>query len=189
MAGHPFLGDIASWAFALGADEVSTDGQSGKRALVLPGGTIQFYDSRTGGTQYEDLTDLLGNTISSVSADEYGEYPQIIGPDRDPEVWVMWADGNGGAGPRRLIYATDAGDVINGLRQSLSDLIASNNALNAQVQSSLGVISYDGDASSWPTRPAGDPRLFAWLGPSAPPAGDPYMLDGEVWINTEPELA
>ena len=31
-------------------------------------------------------------------------------PDTDPETWYMWADGSGGAGPRRVVTATDMGD-------------------------------------------------------------------------------
>ena len=41
MARHWFLGDMAAWAMALGADETSVDSQPGKRALMIPAPRLQ----------------------------------------------------------------------------------------------------------------------------------------------------
>ena len=60
MARRRFLGDMAAWAMALGADETSVDSQSGQRALIIPSASITFWDSASGGTQYTDLLDSIG---------------------------------------------------------------------------------------------------------------------------------
>jgi hypothetical protein len=186
MGRHLFLAGMADWATDLGADETSVNSQAGIRALFIPDATITFYDAQTGGTPITDLLDALDTPITSVAADDSGEFPQIQGPDTDPETWSMWADGNGGAGPRRLVVATDIGDAVTEVRNAVADLSSTADALNTMARTSLGVVRYDTATSSWPARPDGDQRFFAWFGPTAPPAGDPYMLDGELWFNTSP---
>lgn len=192
MARHWFLGDMAAWAMALGADETSVDSQSGKRALIIPAASITFWTAQTGGTQITDLLDSIGTPITSVTADSGdGEFPPVQGPDTDPdtgaETWEMWADGSGGAGPRRRVVATDIGDVLSATIDSLTDLIAQVGGLQTLISNSPGAVEYDTETSSWPTRPDGDSRWYLWVGPTAPPVGTPYMQDGrDVWINTAP---
>lgn len=186
MARHVFLADMASWATDLGADEVSAGGLSGKHALFIPDATITFWTAQTGGAQITDLQDMLGNTITSVAADSAGEFPQIQGPDTDPETYSMWADGNGGAGPRRKVVATDIGDRVSSNGQSLEDLTAEVASLSALVASSLGVVEYDSTNSTWPTRPT-DGRVYMWVGTTAPPVGGGYMQSGrDIWLNQDP---
>jgi hypothetical protein len=186
VARHWFLGDLAAWALDIGADETSINAQAGKRALLLPSGNLTFWSGSTGGTQLTDLLDNVGSPITSVTADSVGEFPQVQGPDTDPETWWMWADGNGGAGPRRLVVATDVGDVVGNLSSGLTDLASDVSDLSALVSMSLGVVSYDSGTLSWPTRPT-DSRVYAWIGPTAPPVGGAYMADGkDIWINTTP---
>jgi hypothetical protein len=172
MARHQFLGDIASWAFALGADETSVDAQSGKRALVIPSASITFWTAQTGGTQYTDLLDSIGTPITSVAADSSGEFAQIQGPDTDPDTWSMWADGSGGAGPRRIVVATDIGDAIP------AGLIGTIDTLTALTDLAPVVWRYDEVAAAWNPRPAeAGTRTVFWLGPTPPPIDGTYMLD------------
>lgn len=112
MVRHLFLGGMADWTTGLGADETSTSSQAGKRALFIPGAVLTFWSASTGGTQYTDLLDSLGTAITSVTADSTGELPEIQGPDTIPDTWVMWADGNNGAGPRRKVVATDLANTV-----------------------------------------------------------------------------
>jgi hypothetical protein len=187
MARHFFLGDLSAWAMALGADETSVDSQSGKRVLMIPSASVTFWTAQTGGVQYTDLLDSIGTPITEATADDDGEFNPIQGPDTDPDTWYMWADGSGGAGPRQLVIATDMGDTVNALAATISDMAADAAALGAQVAASLGVVNYDTTTSSWPPRPAGDPRRFMWFGPTAPPVGGDYMVDGlDVFANTNP---
>jgi hypothetical protein len=181
---HSFGADLASWATDLGDDATSTSGQDGKLALFIPGAVISFYDSASGGTLYTDLLDNLGTPITSVTTDTNGEFPQFSGPD---DIWTMWADGSGdGSGPRRLIAASDLADTVASNKDSLADLINAVAGLQDLVATSLGIVEYDTDASSWPTRPT-DSRIYMWVGPSAPPVGAPYMQDGrDFWLNPTP---
>jgi len=150
---HLFLGDLASWATDLGSAETSTGGLDGFHALFIPGATLQFWDALSGGSQITDLLDMLDTPITEVQ-----------GPDTDPETWSMWADGSGdGSGPRRKVVATDIGDTLN--LGSLTDFVPL-------------VVRYDETGASWPARPAvAGSRTVFWLGPTAPPVDDTYMLD------------
>lgn len=171
---------------ALGADETSVDGQSGKRALIIPSATLTFWNAQTGGTQYTDLLDSIGTPITQATADDEGEFPQIQGPDTTPDTWYMWADGSGGAGPRRLVAATDIGDALNATNDSLVDLLSTVSTQQTLLAASPGLVEYDTVGGSWPARPS-DSRLYFWVGPTAPPVGGSYMQDGrDVWVNTNP---
>ena len=79
---------------------------------LAPSVTVTFWDSLAGGNQITDLTDGSGNSITSVTTDSFGEFPEFYGP---AGLWRMAADGNGGAGPRRWVEATDMGDEITAL--------------------------------------------------------------------------
>jgi len=185
---HRFLGSVADWAMALGADETSTDGQSGKRALIVPSATITFWTARTGGTQITDLLDDLGTPITGATADsDDGEFPPIQGPDTDPETWYMWADGSGGAGPRRLVVATDIGDTINTMAAAVSDLQEQMDAVQALLAIAPMIVRENGDGT-WPLRPdIVGARTAIWVGPDTAPVGGGYMLDGtDLQIDTQP---
>jgi hypothetical protein len=189
MARHWFLGDMSAWAMALGADETSIDSQSGKRSLVIPDASITFWTTLAGGTgdQYGDLLDALGTPITEAVADDDGEFPPVQGPDANPDVWYMYADGAGGAGPRRIVLATDLGDAHNALAEIVNDLSDQVTAQAVMIGNSLAVVNYDTGTSTWPTRPAGDTRRFAWIGPTAPPTGGDYMLDNyDIYLATTP---
>lgn len=187
MARHLFLGDMASWATAMGADETSVDSQSGIRALFIPGASITFWSAQTGGTQYTDLLDAIGTPITSAVADDSGEFTQVQGPDTDPATWYMWADGSGGAGPRRVVVATDVGDVLSALESTVNDMADQLDELSSRVDASMGVVSYDTVGLSWPARPTGDSRRYAWLGPTAPTVGGTGMIENfDIWFNTAP---
>lgn len=188
MARHWFLGTPADWAMALGADETSTDSQSGKRSLVIPAATLTFYDAKSAGTQYTDLLDDIGTPITSATADsEDGSWAQIQGPDADPDVWAMWADGSGGAGPRRLVVATDFGDLLNAHIEAIGDLQEQMAVVQA-VLALVPLVVREGGDGSWPLRPdiIGD-RTGLWVGPDTAPVGGGYMLDGtDLQIDTQP---
>lgn len=189
MARHWFLGDMSAWAMALGADETSTDSQSGKRSLVIPGASITFWTTLTGGTgdQYVDLLDTIGTPVSTAVAEDDGDFAPIQGPDGDPDIWFMYADGSGGAGPRRIVVATDMGDAFNALAETVNDLADQIDAQGVMIGNSLAVVNYDTGTSTWPTRPVGDTRRFAWLGPTAPPIGGDYMVDNyDFYLTTTP---
>ena len=184
MARHWFLGTPADWAVALGADETSADAQPGKRALVIPAGTLTFWNGKAGGTRYTDLLDDVGSAIDTATAGSDGEYPQVQGPD---EVVAMWADGSGGAGPRRLVLATDVVEIAAANTAAISDLQEQAAALQALAALAPVIVRENGDGT-WPVRPdiAGD-RTALWVGPDTPAVGGDYMLDGtDLYIDTQP---
>lgn len=106
---HSFGADLSAWATDLGAVETSQSGLSGYHTLFIPNVTITFWDSATGGNQYTDLLDNLGTPITSITTGVDGSFPVFSGPD---DIYKMWADGTGGAGPRRMITATDLSDAM-----------------------------------------------------------------------------
>lgn len=176
MTRHLFLGGMADWATDLGAGETSTGGLSGRHALFIPGATVQFWDSASGGLQITDLLDMLNTPITDVTADSNGELPQIQGPATTPETWLMWADGSGdGSGPRRVVVATDFGDTLNGIPAGLSSTITN---LTALTDIMPVVVVYDTTAGAWDPRPAvAGTRPVFWLGPTPPPIDATYMLN------------
>lgn len=185
MTRHRFGGDLPAWTLALGASATSQSARPGYLTLAIPQVEVTFWSAATAGEQY-DLQDLTGITVSNVTSDSAGVIPEFLGPDTTPDTWWMWADANGGAGPRQLILATDVGSSVNELRATVLSLITENDTNAALLASSLGVVSYDSGASSWPTRPA-DSRVYMWVGPTAPPVGGGYMQDGkDIWLNTVP---
>jgi hypothetical protein len=93
-----FGGTTADWTFQFVGDAVD-------RAA---GVTVTFYNALTGGTQITDLTTSGGGPITSVVSDASGEIPEFFGPD---SVLEMFADANGGLGPRRRVTAADLGDL------------------------------------------------------------------------------
>lgn len=177
---HLFGGSLDAWTFDLGDDATSQAGMDGFLAIVVPARTVTFWDSAAAGTQYTDLQDLAGAPITAVSSDGAGEIPQLRGPD---EVWSMWADANGGAGPRRLIQATDVGDTVAANQARLDNVENTVAALSALAAVSVVTVAYDEVAGTWPVRPviAGS-RIVFWFGPNAspPPAG--YMTQNDQFF-------
>lgn len=111
MARHAFLGDMASWVLGTGEPATSQDGLTGGVALFIEAQEVTFWDGPApGGTQYTDLVDASGVPVTSVTSDAAdGSLPQISGPDG---IRIMWADAANGAGPRRVVTATDLGDDL-----------------------------------------------------------------------------
>jgi hypothetical protein len=93
-----FGGDASFWVMIV----------VGGNLELSPNATVQFYDQPTAGTQYTDLQTTGGAPIDSVTTDGFGEGGEFYGPDR---VTSMYADANGGQGPRRKIIANDLGDL------------------------------------------------------------------------------
>jgi hypothetical protein len=59
---------------------------------VGSGAVVTFWDDADAGTQYTDLLDAGGLPATQVTADEYGQIPELQGPDG---VTGMWADAGG----------------------------------------------------------------------------------------------
>jgi hypothetical protein len=93
-----FGGTTADWTFQFVGDAID-------RAA---GVTVTFYNALTGGNQITDLTTAGGGPITSVVSDASGEIPEFFGP---ANVVEMFADANGGLGPRRRVTAADLGDL------------------------------------------------------------------------------
>lgn len=77
---------------------------SNNGVLTQPGVavTLTFWDDPSTLTfPLTDLTDINGNPITTVSTNVAGQIPQFFGPNDGHQ--LMWADANGGAGPRQLI--------------------------------------------------------------------------------------
>lgn len=105
MARHLFGGDISGWTF--------TEGAAGE-AVLAGGVAVTFYSAETGGELYDDLTDLEGTPITSVTSSDgtdgraKGQIPPCYGPDG---VWWMWAEAGEG-GPRARVMSQDMGEAI-----------------------------------------------------------------------------
>lgn len=118
--GHLFGGGTADFV-------VTSDGSGN---LQLAADTpVWFYNAQTAGTRYTTgLTDVGGADITSVTSDSTGAIPQLRGPTG---VTVMWADGNEGAGPRRLMVATDLGDALGDVATNAAAIAALQELVNA----------------------------------------------------------
>lgn len=185
MTRHAFGGSVADYTVAAGG-QVTVNGITGNELLLMPGIQVTFWDSASAGNQITDLLDATGTAVTYVTTDAYGSIPQFQGPDTSTETWHMWADGNGGSGPRRIIVATDLGDTVNANKQSLLDVTNTVDSLQTLNASSLGVVEYDSVNNAWPTRPT-DSRIYMWVGSTAPPVGGGYMQDGrDFWLNPNP---
>lgn len=180
MARHLFGGSLDAWTFDLGDDMTSQSALDGQVAVVIPAVTVTLWTAATGGTQYTDLLDSTATPVTSIDSDATGEIPEFSGPDTTPDTWRMWADANGGAGPRRLMVATDMGDVLT----SLAPLVD----LAGLVDQIALWWPYDYDTASWPVRPAAaGARMVIWKGPSPPPVGGGYMIDGtDIFVDELP---
>ena len=106
MTRHTFGATLADYVIIPG-DADTVGGIDGNQTLLVPDRVVTFYDASTAGTLLDDLLDLLDTPIVSVTTDSAGSIPAFQGPDDDTR--AMWADANGGAGPRALMVATDLG--------------------------------------------------------------------------------
>ncbi|TYK45148.1 hypothetical protein [Actinomadura decatromicini] len=175
MARHWFGQSPSDWTFSVDAGD----------GVVLAGSvTVTLWNAAAGGTQYTDLLDAAGTPITEVVTGDgstlpKGTIPQFQGPDGIGE---LWADAGGGI--RYRLTPTDLGGDVVELQSAVADLTTTVTALTTMVQNSGGMVVYNAATSSWPQRPAGDSRLFQWVGPSVPTAGTPYMEEGDLWVNT-----
>jgi hypothetical protein len=176
MARHWFGQSLTDWSMALG-EETEIEGVKYRPVSATGPVAVTFWNAASGGTQYTDLLDASGSTITQVTTSDgtgglpLGTIPRFRGPDGDPEIVEMWADAGGTA--RYLMPATDLGTYVSDLRTRMADLEATVELL----KNSLGVLVYDG---GWPERPADD-RPYAWIGPSAPSGSG-----NDLWANTAP---
>lgn len=190
MARHWYGQTPTDWTMSTGSATYDPETETSLAAAFVRGPvTITFWNAPIGGTQYTDLLDASGSAITEVkSADgttslPLGTIPQFQGPDGAPVGPAeMWADAGGGV--RYLMVATDLGGDVTELQSTVADLIGTVTALTEMVQNSMGAVVCNAGTSSWPERPAGDSRLFQWVGPSVPTAGAPYMEEGDLWVNT-----
>lgn len=77
--------------------------------VTEPGVTVSvtfWSDATSLSTQITDLTDMFNNPITFVNSNTDGQLPQFMGPAVGTT--FMWADANGGAGPRAVVnsYST-----------------------------------------------------------------------------------
>lgn len=165
--GHQFGGGIADYVVV--AEETTGE-------LTLGADTpVWFYNAHTGGSRYvSGLTDLTGVTITEVTSDSNGGIPQLRGP---AGVTVLWADASGGAGPRRLMVATDLGEEVSGLGSRVATLESEQAALHGAP----AWVRRNPSTGAWPARPATG-RMVVWLDtlpetPSPPPIGGVGMAD------------
>ncbi len=88
---------------------------TGKIALLRGGVSVTFWDADTGGTQHTQLQDAAGLAVTSITTvntgGDYGYLPMFYGP---AGVRKMWADANGGTGPRSVIHPTNTGVYVDG---------------------------------------------------------------------------
>lgn len=111
MARMMFGGGIADWTLSIdGSNDVFAAG----------GVSVTFWDSRTGGSQYTNLQDLAGSTITSVTTSTgsdgqaIGQIPQFWGPDGVFEMWAQAA-----SGPRAVVTATSLGSYLGPVKSQL----------------------------------------------------------------------
>lgn len=104
-----FGGSMGDWVFTFFGDQLDR----------ASGVTITFYDALTGGSPVSELTTILGAPITSVTSDANGEIPEFYGPDGVTE---LYADANGGLGPRRRMLASDLPDLVVAMYGALKTL-------------------------------------------------------------------
>ncbi|WP_112469409.1 SGNH/GDSL hydrolase family protein [Streptomyces triticisoli] len=142
---------------------------------------ITFWDAATDGTQYTDLLDSSGHTITSVVTDEYGALPRIQGPDG---VTGMWADAGGGSRAYMEAHSIDWVSLGSAWRRrDLPDLV-----LAETLASDTPTIKVNGPqaTSSIPSaqaRLAPDTGPFLYLGAGAFQYGTAFP-DTELYLPT-----
>jgi hypothetical protein len=192
---HLFGGTTADYVIALG-DVVTVGSITGNAAVIVPGVAVSFFDAETGGTQITDLLDGLGTATSTVTSDSNGAIPVFSGPDNGSR--SLWADANSGAGPRRLMVATDIGSDLStaesdiaGLQTSvggLATVAATGDYADLLDTPPLAAVATSGAYSDLTGTPAPGLQYVAKIGGSwpvrastAPDTGRPAM-----WIGPSP---
>jgi len=101
--------------------------------------TGTFWSARTGGTQYTDLRDGLGNPISGLSTNASGYIVTFQGPDSvtvgwadfgGPRILLEASDGSAGTSPGQLdtVTAANLANVTSATRVSVNGIIAASAA-------------------------------------------------------------
>lgn len=143
---------------------------TGGRLAVLRGGaTVWFYNADSGGTRYTSLTDAANVPITEVittnASVDMGYMPLFHGPDN---VTQMWADANGGAGPRFLMEANNEKLYLDGNQTIIGDKAVSaqfNNTntftwimpLEPVLANQIGAVTIQNDNT---VNPTDSPDLF-----------------------------
>jgi hypothetical protein len=141
---HLFGGDIGGYVVAAGSSE-TVGSITGNHTLLVPGATVTFWTALSSGTQVTDLLDMTNAAITSVITDSNGAIPQLQGPATTPETWFMWADANGGSGPRRLVVGTDLDQKVD---VSGDDMSGPLTVTSAQASSSVLSVTNNTSAPS-----------------------------------------
>lgn len=131
---------------------------TGGRLAVLRGNAeVWFYDADTGGNRYTQLLDAslvpTNNIKTTNAAADLGYLPKFYGPDG---VTFMWADANGGSGPRHRMEFNDDKLALAGAQtiigdKTISGLIMSTNThswnmpINATKTAQISAITIRND--------------------------------------------
>jgi hypothetical protein len=107
--------------FVFGGGQADFGFQFSGTALVKAASvTWQFYTAKTGGSRYTDLEDMSNSPITSITTDSSGFAGEFQGP---AGVLEMYADANGGSGPRYRITANNLGDSYTLLYAAVQGLV------------------------------------------------------------------
>lgn len=110
---------------------------TGGRLAVLRGNAeVWFYNADSGGTRYTQLLDAGLNPVNAIfttnAAADLGYLPKFFGPE---DVTFMWADANGGAGPRHRIEFNDEKLALAGPQTIVGDKTISGLILSTNTHS------------------------------------------------------
>lgn len=179
MARLMFGGGVSDWTFTSDASGTPT---------VVGGIVITFYDQRTGGNQYTDLTGLAGESLSTVTSstggdgNALGQIPAFFGPDG---VYEMWASAAGG--PRVLMAASSLGSYLGPVRTQLEAHIAAVNPHNTTLGSLKDVANLDAATTGQLLAKAADgswkPTTVGGISGTVQLDGDQAITGKKTWEN------
>lgn len=197
MARHPFGGTTNDYVITV--LDGGTVFPGAKLAVLAPAVVVTFYNAATGGTQITDLA-LNANGTSPVASRTTDANGALAGTFYGPDgTTLLWADANGGAGPRSAILARDCGNVaVQAGSDAASALASAITALTTATQAAadataalaaaarcLEKVQYSA-TNGWPGRPQdADPgEMLLWVGPSNPPIGGTGMQNADLFWRT-----
>lgn len=159
----------------------------GNGNLVKSAGGGTVWADAASSVQVTDLTDAGGVAVSTVATTADGRC-SFYGPDEDPRtLWVDFGAGTQAVEPTGVVGGT-ATAVVN--LQDRVFALEEAEVTGVTVESMPGglmlAVRYNAATGVWPQRPTGRADIVVtWVGPSAPPIGGGYALDGvDVWWST-----